>query len=159
MGFWCLNMATLGAIPPPPPFLSISPLESRRNGVRYPPPPQKGYLSDTCAIPYENKAKRVRCPPSAILSRKGIARYGGVSRIGAAKLKFPIRLILLSDHCLADFFFPPLSLMKFVWWSWASGYQTNLSLCFVGKLLPDLFGLGKIELSDENYSPDTFLVF
>ena len=34
-------------------------------------------------------------------------------------------------------FFSPFSLMKSVWWSWASGYQTNLSLCFVGKLLPD----------------------
>ena len=45
------------------------------------PPPQKGYLSDTCAIPYENKANG--CDnPSAILSRKGIARYVGVSRIG-----------------------------------------------------------------------------
>ena len=29
-------------------------------GVRYPPPPQKGYLSDSCAIPHENKAQRVR---------------------------------------------------------------------------------------------------
>ena len=34
-------------------------------------------------------------------------------------------------------FFPPFNLMKLAWWSWASGYQTNLSLCFVGKLLPD----------------------
>ena len=41
-------------------------------------PPQKGYLSDTCVIPYENKAKGCAIPPSAILSRKGIARYGGV---------------------------------------------------------------------------------
>ena len=45
------------------------------------PPPQKGYLSDTCAIPYENKANGCDTP-SAILSRKGIARYGGVSRTG-----------------------------------------------------------------------------
>ena len=26
-------------------------------------PPQKGYLSDTCTIPYQNKAKCVRDPP------------------------------------------------------------------------------------------------
>ena len=38
-------------------------------------PPQKGYLSDTCAITYENKANGCDTP-SAILSRKGIARYG-----------------------------------------------------------------------------------
>ena len=38
--------------------------------------PRKGYLSDTCAIcpMIRNKAKRVRYRPSAILSRKGIAR-------------------------------------------------------------------------------------
>ena len=49
--------------------------------VRY--PPQEGYLSDTCAIPYENKAKRVReISPSAIQSRKGIARYGGYLALG-----------------------------------------------------------------------------
>ena len=46
-------------------------------------------------------------------------------------------------------FFPPFSLMKLAWWSWASGYQTNLSLCFVGKLLPYEFGVGKIVLSDK----------
>ena len=54
--------------------------------VRPPPPPQKGYLSDTCAIPYENKANGCDTPPSAILSRKGIARYGGVSRTGTGPL-------------------------------------------------------------------------
>ena len=42
--------------------------------------------------------------------------------------KFPIRLFF----CLS-----PFSLMKLAWWSWASGHQTNFSLCFVGKLLPD----------------------
>ena len=35
--------------------------------VRY-PPPQKGYLSDTCAIPYENKAHGCDTPH--------IAQYG-----------------------------------------------------------------------------------
>ena len=43
-------------------------------------PPQKGYLSDTCAIPYENKQTRA-IPPSAILSQKGIARYGGAAKV------------------------------------------------------------------------------
>ena len=46
-----------------------------------PGPPKRGYLSDTCAIPYQNKANGAT-PPSAILSRKGVARYGGVSRTG-----------------------------------------------------------------------------
>ena len=79
MGFLVSQHGQLGAIPPPP-FLSVSPLESMQSGGAI-PPPQKGYLSDTCAIPFENKANGCD-PPSAILSRKGIARYGGVSRTG-----------------------------------------------------------------------------
>ena len=50
MGFLVSQHGQLGAIPPPP-FLSVSPLEGMRSGlsqeVRYPPPPQKGYLRDT----------------------------------------------------------------------------------------------------------------
>ena len=83
MGLLVSQHGQLGAIPPPP-FLSVSPLESMRSGGAI-PPPQKGYLSDTCAIPYENKMGAI--PPSAILSRKGIARYwGGVSRTGPLSL-------------------------------------------------------------------------
>ena len=70
-GFLVSQHGQLGAIPPPP-FLCVSPLESMQSGGAI-PPPQKGYLSDTCAIPYENKAIGA-IPPSAILSRKGIAR-------------------------------------------------------------------------------------
>ena len=61
MGFLVSQHGELGAIPPPP-FLSVSPLESMRNGGAI-HPPQKGYLSDTCAIPHENKAKHLRYPP------------------------------------------------------------------------------------------------
>ena len=76
LGFLVSQHGQVGAIPPPP-FLRFSPLERACEvGVRYPPPPQKGYLSDTCAIPYEKKAKWCDTP-SAILSRKGIVRYGG----------------------------------------------------------------------------------
>ena len=83
MGFLVSQHDQLGAIPPPP-FLSVSPLESMRSGGAIPPP--KGYLSDTCAIPYENKAMGA-IPPSAILSRKGSARYGGVSRTGPLRAR------------------------------------------------------------------------
>ena len=71
----------LGAIPPPP-FLSISLLESMRSGGADAPLPQKGYLSDTGAIPFKKQGKWVRYPPSAIRSRKGIVRYGGVPCTG-----------------------------------------------------------------------------
>ena len=79
MGFLVSQHGQLGAIPPPP-SLSVSPLEHMRSRGEIPPPP-KGYLSNTSAIPYENKANGCDTPP-AILSRKGIARYGGVSRTG-----------------------------------------------------------------------------
>ena len=81
MGFLASQHGQLGAIPPPP-FLSVSPLESMRSGGAIPPPPpQKGYLSDTCAIPYENKANGWDTPLCDTIS-KGVARYGGVSRTG-----------------------------------------------------------------------------
>ena len=59
----------------------LSDMESLRSGDAIPPPPQKGYLSDTCAIPYENKANG--WPLGAI---PGIARYGGISH-WAAKVR------------------------------------------------------------------------
>ena len=50
MGFSASQHCQLGAIPPPP-FLSISPMESMRSGGAIPPPPPKGvsqrYLRDT----------------------------------------------------------------------------------------------------------------
>ena len=73
----------LGAIPPPP-FLSISQLESMRSGSAIPPPPHKKGISAILAR-YPVKARQNACDtPSAILSRKGIARYGGggINRIG-----------------------------------------------------------------------------
>ena len=82
MGFLVSQHGQLGAIPPPP-FLSVSPLESIREvEVRYPPPPQKGYLSDTCAIPYENKAKSARYPPLRYYLERVWRDMGGVSRTG-----------------------------------------------------------------------------
>ena len=57
----------------PSPFLSVSPLESMRSGGAI--PPSKG-VSRRCLRDTPSKqGKWVRYPPSAILSRKGIARY------------------------------------------------------------------------------------
>ena len=94
MGFW----VSLGAMPPPP-FLSISPLESMRSGgakPHPPPPPQKGYLSDTCAIPYENKASWCDAPLCDTIS-KGYCAIGGVSRTGPLSMFMDRRKTMLSD--------------------------------------------------------------
>ena len=79
MGFLVSQHGQLGALPPPP-FLSVPPLESMRSGGAI-HTPQKGYLSDTCAIPYENKANGCDTPLCDTIS-KGIARYGGYLALG-----------------------------------------------------------------------------
>ena len=53
----------------------------RSGGAILPPLPNKGYLSDTCAIPHENKANWVRYPLCDTI-RKGMARSVGVFRTG-----------------------------------------------------------------------------
>ena len=89
MGFLVSQHGQLGAMPPPP-FLSVSPLESMRSGGAIPPPPpQKGYLSDTCAIPYENKANGCDTPACDTISKGYCAIWGGVSHWAAkAKMQF-----------------------------------------------------------------------
>ena len=92
MGFLASQHGQLGAIHPPP-FLSDSPLGEHAKW-RCDTPPQKGYLSDTGAIPYENKANGVRYPPlryylERVLRGRG---GGGVSRTGPPSgTLFPMR--------------------------------------------------------------------
>ena len=77
----------LGAIPPLP-FRSVSPLESMRSGGAI-PPPQKGYLSDTCAIPYENKANGCDTPLCDTISKGSCAIWGGISHWAAKAVHRP----------------------------------------------------------------------
>ena len=51
--------------------------------VRYPPPPQKGYLSDTCATPYDNKANGCDTPLCDTISKGSCAIWGGISHWAA----------------------------------------------------------------------------
>ena len=71
-----------------------SPLESMRSGGAI-SPPQKGYLSDTCAIPYENKANGCDTPLCNTIS-KGYCAIWGVSRIGPLRLCIPAGHVSLS---------------------------------------------------------------
>ena len=71
MGFLVSQHGQLGAIPCPP-FLSVSPVESMRSGGAI--PPLKRGISATPAR-YPMKTRQMGAiPPSAILSRKDIAR-------------------------------------------------------------------------------------
>ena len=94
LGFLLSQHGQLGATPPAP-FLSVSPWRACEVEVRY-ASPQKGYLSDSCAIPPENKAMGA-IPPSAILSRKDLARnWGGISHWAAKPVNGQI-------VCFSDF--------------------------------------------------------
>ena len=81
MGFSVSQHGQLGAIPPPP-FLSVCPLEYMRSRGAI-PPPQKGYLSDTCAIPYENKASGCDTPLCDTISKGYCAIWGSISHWAA----------------------------------------------------------------------------
>ena len=84
MGFLVSQYGQMGAIPPPP-FLSASPLESMPSAGAI-PPPQKGYLSDTGAIPYENKANGCDTPLCDTISKGYCAIGGGISHWAAKGL-------------------------------------------------------------------------
>ena len=81
MGFLVSQHGQLGAIPLPP-FLSVSQLETMQSGGAIPPPPQKGYLSDTCAIPYENKANGCDTPPLRYYLEWVLRDMGGYLALG-----------------------------------------------------------------------------
>ena len=83
MGFLVSQHGQLGAIPPPP-FSAFPRLRAFEVEVRY--PPLKRGISRILAR-YPMKTRQMGAtPPSAILSRNGIARYGGVSRSGPLSL-------------------------------------------------------------------------
>ena len=86
MGFLVSQHGQLGAIPPPP-FLSVFPLGEHAKW-RCDTPPQKGYLSDTCAIPYENKANVCDTPLCDTISKGYCAIWGGISHWAAKVLVF-----------------------------------------------------------------------
>ena len=69
----------------PSPFSQRFPLGEHAKWRCDTPPPQKGYLSDTGAIPYENKANGCDTPLCDTISKGYCAIWGGISH-WAAKL-------------------------------------------------------------------------
>ena len=93
---------------PPPPFSDHFP---QREHAKWrcdttPPPPPKGYLSNTGAIPYENKANGCGTLLCDTIS-KGYCAIGGVSRTGPPSvyvcvytcLRVPSNLIFSAPFC------------------------------------------------------------
>ena len=70
----------------PPSFLSVSPLEHMRSRGAIPPPLKRGISAILPRYPLKTRQRGARLP-SAMLSRKGIARYGGGVLHWAAKGK------------------------------------------------------------------------
>ena len=74
MGFSVSQHGQMGAIPPLPLFGAFPPLESiRQVQVRY-PPLRRGISAILARYPMKTRQMGGAIPPSAILSRKGIAR-------------------------------------------------------------------------------------
>ena len=71
-GFWCLNMANWVRYPLPL-FRAFPPWRACEVEVRYPPPPKRGISAILARYPMKTR-QMTAIPPSAILSRKGIAR-------------------------------------------------------------------------------------
>ena len=80
MGFLVSQHGQLGAIPPPT-FSERFPLAEHAK-CRCDTPPQKGYLSDTCAIPYENKASGCDTPLCDTISKGYCVIWEGISHWG-----------------------------------------------------------------------------
>ena len=66
----------------PSPFSECFPL-GKHAKWRCDTPPQKGYLSDTCAIPYENKGNGCYSPLCDTISKGYCAIWGGISHWAA----------------------------------------------------------------------------
>ena len=79
-GVFDVSTWPIGCHTPSPFSECFAPLRACKVEVRY-PPPSKGYLSDTCAIPYENKANGCDTPCCDTIS-KGCCAIWGVSRTG-----------------------------------------------------------------------------
>ena len=84
MGFLVSQHCQLGAIPPPP-FSERFPIGEHERW-RCDTSPQKGYLSDTCAIPLENKANGCDTPLCDTISKRYCAIRGGISHWAAKNL-------------------------------------------------------------------------
>ena len=69
MGFWVSHLDEIGCDTPPPSMRTWGAI----------PPVQEGYLSDTCAIPLENKAKCARYPLCGTISKRYCAILRGIS--------------------------------------------------------------------------------
>ena len=106
MGFSVSQHGQLGAIPPSP-FLIVSP-SGEHAKLRCDTPPLKRGISAILAR-YPMKTRQMGAiPRSAILSRKGIARYGGVSRTGPLSARTaPIIQISPPQN-------PPLETLKYL---------------------------------------------
>ena len=154
MGFLVSQHGQLGAIPPPP-FLSVSPLESMQSGGAIPPPPQRGISAILARYPMKTRQTGA-IPPSAILSRKGIARYGGVSRTGPLSSQGSRAISKLAPspgthQTPIETLSKTLKVLELSWviayHSWVRNWELKVSTCTVAALLSKPPCQGKESLS------------
>ena len=78
-GVLSVSTSPIGRDTPSPFSERFPPWRACEVEVRYPPPPQKGYLSDTGAIPYETKANGCDTPLCDTISKGYCTIWGGIS--------------------------------------------------------------------------------
>ena len=94
---WVFGVSTWPIGCDTPPFSEHFPLGEHAKW-RCATPPQKGYLSDTCAIPYENKANGCDTPLCDTISKGYCAIWGGISH-WAAKVTPSVKGGCLPARC------------------------------------------------------------
>ena len=103
-GVFDISTWPIGCDTPSPLFWAFPHWRACEVEVRY--PPQKGYLSDTPARYPKKTRQKGALPPSAILSRKGIARYGGVSCTGPLRERAKMKSSWISPIFVNSGVFP-----------------------------------------------------
>ena len=98
MGFLVSQHGQLGAIPPPP-FLSLSPLESMRTGGAI-PPLKRGISAILARYPMKTRQMGARPPSANTISKRYCAIWGGISHWAAKQSHRPLKIPpLISTFC------------------------------------------------------------
>ena len=82
MGFLVSQHGQSGAIPPPP-FLSLSPLESMRSGGAIPPPSKRGISAILTRYPKKTRQSACDTPLCDTISKGYCVIWGGISHWAA----------------------------------------------------------------------------
>ena len=103
MGFLVSKHGQLGAIPPPP-FLSVSPLESMRSGGAIPPPLKRGISAIPARYPMKTRGNRCDTSLCDTISKRHCAIWGDISHWAAKFVVWVLVTLVFFYGCLHGMF-------------------------------------------------------